>query len=178
MTLPFHTIGHSDRSLDDFLALLDEAGIGLVADVRRLPGSRAHPQFDGPALEQVLASRGIAYRHFPDLGGRRGRAAGVDPAVNAFWINTSFHNYADHALGQPFHAALALLLAEGAATRTAVMCAEAVWWRCHRRIIADYLIAAGCSVIHIMGPDRTEPARLTEGAVPRGDGSLAYPAAL
>jgi len=173
--MPFHTIGHSDRSLDAFLALLDEVDIGLVADVRKLPGSRAHPQFDGPALATALEGRGIGYEHFPDLGGRRSRVAGVDPSVNALWINPSFHNYADHALGKPFHAALSRLIAEGETRRCAVMCAEAVWWRCHRRIIADYLLSAGRTVIHILGPTRTEPARLTEGAVLR-DGAVAYPA--
>jgi len=177
MTLPFHTIGHSDRSLDAFLDLLDAAGIGLVADVRKLPGSRAWPWFDGPALAPVLAARGIGYRHFPDLGGRRARVAGIDPAVNALWTSRSFHNYADHALGPAFRTALAALIAEGQVRRCAVMCAEAVWWRCHRRIIADHLIAAGLPVFHILGPGLPQPAQLTEGAVLR-DGTVTYPAGL
>ncbi len=104
-------------------------------------------------------------------------ARDVAPAVNGFWENDSFHNYADYALGEDFRAGLARLRALGHARRCAIMCAEAVWWRCHRRIIADYLIAAGETVLHIMGPGKIEPAHMTEGAHRDAAGRLTYPAA-
>ncbi|MTH36402.1 DUF488 family protein [Paracoccus limosus] len=170
------TIGHSDRSIGAFIALLVENRVGHVADVRKLPGSRAQPQFDGPALAAALAGAGIGYGHLPALGGLRGRAPQVAPAVDGFWQNRSFHNYADYALSPAFRAGLQELLAEGQAQICAIMCAEAVWWRCHRRIIADYLIAGGHEVFHIMGPGRVEPARLTPGAQPQPDGRVLYPA--
>ena len=100
----------------------------------------------------------------------------MPPSVNGFWSNESFHNYADYALSPQFHAGLQHLRNEGRAQRCAMMCSEAVWWRCHRRIVADYLIAAGESVVHIMGEGRLEPARLTEGALVQGDGTVVYPA--
>jgi uncharacterized protein (DUF488 family) len=108
----------------------------------------------------------------------RPKAKDISPDLNAFWQNESFHNYADYALTQPFHCGLARLRALGQDQRCAIMCAEAVWWRCHRRIIADYLIAAGETVFHLLGKDRIEPARMTEAAKSRPDGSLAYAAAI
>ncbi len=177
MTPNFHTIGHSNRSLADFLALLRAAGAGGVADVRAFPHSRAMPQFDGEALDATLTSRGLAYRHFPALGGRRPATAGIPAAANAWWENRSFHHYADYATTPAFRAGLAELLAWDAGRPAAVMCAEAVWWRCHRRIVTDYLIAAGCTVFHILAEDAVKLARITPGAVARGDGALLYPAA-
>src|SRR5262245_41560813 len=112
-------------------------------------------------------------RRWRDLS-LRARTHDVPPDVNVFWQNPSFHNYADYALSQAFHRGLARLRALGHEQRCAIMCAEAVWWRCHRRIIADYLIAAGETVFHILGPDRIEPARMTAAAQPRTDGSLVY----
>jgi len=176
VTLPFFTIGHSDRSLGDFVALLEGPDVQRVVDIRKLPGSRAQPQFDGPALSGALAAQGIGYEHEAALGGLRGRSREVPAEVNGLWENRSFHNYADYALSAPFHDALAHLIDEGRRQRCALMCAEAVWWRCHRRIVADYLLARGETVFHIMGAGRLEPARLTPGAVVRADGTVVYPA--
>ena len=176
MSQPFFTVGHSNRGLEAFIALLAENRIDAIADVRRLPGSRACPQFDAGTLAPALTVAGMSYAHFPALGGRRGRSADIEPAVNGFWTNASFHNYADYALTTEFQAALRELRRAGRG-RCAIMCAEAVWWRCHRRIIADYLIVAGDSVFHLMGQGRSVMARLTPGASILPDGRLVYPAA-
>ncbi|MFO1207669.1 MAG: DUF488 domain-containing protein [Amaricoccus sp.] len=174
MALPFHTIGHSTRSLAAFVALLADAGIRLLADIRTVPRSRTNPQFDRDTLPDALAPFGIGYEHMAALGGLRGRSRVTPPEVNGYWTNPSFHNYADYALTGPFAQALDALIAAGRARPCAIMCAEAVWWRCHRRIVADYLLARGEAVLHIMdgGP---EPARLTEAAVVRPDGTIVYP---
>jgi uncharacterized protein (DUF488 family) len=176
MPHPFHTIGHSTRALPDFVALLREAGVTLVVDVRTVPRSRTNPQYNRETLPGELAPLGIAYEHAAALGGLRGRKHDVPPGRNGFWENASFHNYADYALSEDFSRALARLRELGAAQRCAIMCAEAVWWRCHRRIIADYLLAAGETVLHILGPGHIEPARLTEGAQRDPSGHLVYPA--
>lgn len=176
MTRPFFTIGHSNRSLKEFVGLLKEADIELVADVRKMPMSRSNPQFNGDVLPDALAPFGMSYAHMAALGGLRKKASGAPADVNGLWTNDSFHNYADYALSEQFRAGLAHLLDEGRRRRTAVMCSEAVWWRCHRRIIADYLVAGGEAVFHIMGPGRLEPARLTPGAVVQSGGAVVYPA--
>jgi uncharacterized protein (DUF488 family) len=173
--VPFFTIGHSARPLAAFLALLAESRIGVVADVRAFPRSRANPQFNGEALAEALPAAHVSYDYIPELGGRRGRQGPQAASPNGLWENRSFRNYGDYALTAPFRAGLARLL-ELEARRCAVMCAEAVWWRCHRRIIADYLIAQGRPVIHILGPGHSEPARLTPGAV-IGEAGVTYPAA-
>ena len=175
MKLPFFTIGHSNRSLEEFSELLSGAEIGLVADIRTVPRSRANPQFNKDTLPDALAVLDISYEHVAALGGLRGKARAVPADVNGFWTNESFHNYADHALSEEFHVGLAHLLALGRKRRCALMCSEAVWWRCHRRIVADHLIARGETVFHIMGQGRLEPARLTAGAVIRPDGTIVYP---
>jgi uncharacterized protein (DUF488 family) len=177
VTLPFFTIGHSNRSFESFVALLGEAELRLVADIRTVPRSRANPQFNKDALPDALAPFGIAYEHMAALGGLRGKARTSPQDINGFWTNQSFHNYADYALTAPFRAGLAHLIEEGHKRRCAIMCSEAVWWRCHRRIVADYLIAGGESVFHIMGEGRLERAELTSGAVIRPDGTVVYPAA-
>jgi uncharacterized protein (DUF488 family) len=174
-TLPFFTIGHSNRSIEDFIALLSAADIGLLADIRRLPGSRANPQFNEDALAAALARVAISYERVAALGGRRPRTRSVSPEVNGFWTNQSFHNYADYALSSDFHAALDQLVEQGRRRRCVLMCSEAVWWRCHRRIVADHLIARGETVFHIMGEGRLQRAELTSGAVAdRGD-IVVYP---
>ena len=173
--LPYFTIGHSTRSVPELADLLREAGADLVVDVRTVPRSRTNPQFNADALPAALAAHGIGYRHIRTLGGLRGRRQGQAPSRNTFWENQSFRNYADHAATPEFREGLAELRDLGRAHRCAVMCAEAVWWRCHRRIIADHLLAAGDEVRHIMGPGKVEPARLTPAAVREPDGTLVYP---
>ncbi|MCG5072340.1 DUF488 family protein [Paraburkholderia tagetis] len=175
MTLPFFTIGHSNHTLDDFIGLLSGAEIGVLADVRKMPRSRTNPQFNESTLPGALAPFDIAYEHEAALGGLRGKTRTVAEDVNGFWTNTSFHHYADYALSAPFHAGLDRLIELGRARRCAVMCSEAVWWRCHRRIITDYLIARGETVFHIMGAGRLEPARLTAGAMVQPDRTVVYP---
>jgi len=170
MANPFYTIGHSTRSIPEFVELLREGNVGLVADVRTVPRSRTNPQFNRDALPESLAAHQIAYEHIAELGGLRGRQRRLGPSPNTFWKNDSFRNYADYALTDPFRAGLAKLRELGSTRVTAIMCAEAVWWRCHRRIIADYLLASGCTVFHILGPGHIEPASLTPAArlVPEG----------
>lgn len=173
---PFFTVGHSDRSLEGFLELLRESGIDRVVDVRRLPGSRRYPWFDQEPLAEALEAQNIAYHHEPALTGRRPRQPDIPDDVNGFWENRSFHNYADFALSDEFRDGLARLrAAEG--VRPALMCSEAVWWRCHRRIIADHLLAQGERVAHIMGPGKTTDAELTGGALVHPDGRVTYPSA-
>ena len=176
MSQPFFTIGHSNRPLEAFVALLQPNGIEVVVDVRTVPRSRANPQYNRDTLPGSLARYGIGYEHLAPLGGLRARdRSGLAAEVNGFWENQSFHNYADHALTPAFRAGLERLVALGSERRCAYMCAEAVWWQCHRRIITDYLLASGHEVFHIVSGDVPEPARLTPEAVPHGDG-LAYPA--
>jgi uncharacterized protein (DUF488 family) len=177
VALPFFTIGHSNRSLEEFVALLRGAQVDCVVDVRTVPRSRSNPQFNKDTLPEALAAFGISYEHVAALGGLRGKARSLPPEVNGFWTNESFHNYADYALSPEFHAGLEHLLEVGGHRRCAIMCSEAVWWRCHRRIIADYLIAAGATALHVMGPHRLEPARLTAGAISQPDGTVLYPVA-
>jgi uncharacterized protein (DUF488 family) len=174
MRLPFFTVGHSNRSAAELIALLSAAEIGLLADIRRIPRSRTNPQFNEDTLPSTLASAGIAYERVAALGGRRPKARTVAPDINGFWTHQSFHNYADYALSDEFHAGLAHLIEEGRHRRCAIMCSEAVWWRCHRRIVADHLIAHGETVFHIMGEGRMDRAELTRGAVTQSDG-VVYP---
>lgn len=146
----------------------------LLIDVRTVPRSRTNPQYNFDILGDNLAPWQIAYDRIAELGGLRGKTPGVDPSVNAFWNNQSFHNYADYALGEPFAAGLERLLELSAERPTAIMCSEAVWWRCHRRLVADYLMLRGRTVNHLMGGGRTTPASMTPGARQRGD-HLVYP---
>ena len=172
---PFFTIGHSTRSTEAFVALLQEAEVRLVVDVRTVPRSRTNPQFNRDVLPASLATLQIGYEHLASLGGLRGLQRDVSPETNAFWDNASFHNYADYAMSEDFRLGLQRLRELGAKARTAVMCAEAVWWRCHRRIIADHLLAAGDEVYHILGEGPIEPARMTSAAMTLPDGVLIYP---
>ncbi len=175
--LPFFTIGHSNRSLEEFIELLTVAHVDLVADIRRVPRSRTNPQFNKDTLPDALAAFDLFYEHVAALGGLRGKTQTSPQDANALWTNESFHNYADYALSAEFHAGLKLLLDDGRKRRCAIMCSEALWWRCHRRIVADYLIVCGESVFHIMGHGRLESARLTPGAVIQAGGTVVYPAA-
>jgi uncharacterized protein (DUF488 family) len=176
MSAAFFTIGHSTRKIAEFVDLLQRSQIQVVVDVRTVPRSRMNPQFNRDALPQSLQEHQLGYEHMAELGGLRGKQPRAAPSPNTFWSNDSFRNYADYALGPDFRAGLLKLRELGHRRRCAIMCAEAVWWRCHRRIIADYLISAGESVFHILGPDKVEPATLSPGAQPQGDGTLIYPA--
>ena len=127
MALPFFTVGHSNRPIEDFTALLAQVDVGFVADIRKVPASRANPQFNQGPLSDALRARGVAYEAMAALGGLRGKARGVLSGVNGFWTNDSFHNYADYALSPDFHAALDHLIERGRRQRCAMMCSEAVW---------------------------------------------------
>lgn len=160
------TIGHSTRTLEGFLGLLAEYRIEAVADVRRFPGSRRYPHFGQDALSETLPSHGITYQWLPKLGGRRP----VQPdSPNDAWRNASFRGYADYVASAEFAEGLDALLALARQQRTAMMCAEAVWWRCHRSLIADVLRVRGIEVIHIMDATHTtvhpytSPARIVDG---------------
>jgi uncharacterized protein (DUF488 family) len=175
MSLPFYTIGHSTRTLEEFVGLLQVATVGLVVDIRTVPKSRTNPQYNENTLPGSLAAFQVAYERIAELGGLRGKARSVPPDTNGFWENQSFHNYADYALSDSFRLGLDRLIALGRERRCAVMCSEAVWWRCHRRIVADHLIARGESVFHLMGQDRIEAAHLTDGAHILPAGRVEYP---
>lgn len=143
------TVGHSTRRAEEFVGLLRQADVGSIVDVRSFPSSRRYPHFNADALAATLAEAGIGYSQLPALGGRRRPQAG--PSPNALWREEAFRNYADYALTAEFRAGLRELLRLAEEHRCAIMCAEAVWWRCHRRIVADYLLAAGAEVEHILG---------------------------
>ena len=176
MANPFFTIGHSTRPLEAFVMLIKGADVKLVVDVRTIPRSRSNSQYNGDELPTSLSAFQIGYEHIATLGGLRGRQPNVSPVTNAFWQNQSFHNYADYAMGGDFHAGLSRLRKLGQSERCAIMCAEALWWRCHRRIISDYLIAAGEIVFHILGPGQVKQAQISGAAKVRTDGMVIYPA--
>jgi uncharacterized protein (DUF488 family) len=165
------TIGHSTREIDIFVALLKENGIKLVADVRMYPGSKRYPQFGREALARSLNERGIRYEHFPELGGRR---KAKPDSKNTAWRNEMFRGYADYMETEDFRNGIARLvdLAEKVGP-TAIMCAEAVWWRCHRSLISDYLKARGVEVLHILDSKKVEPHPFTSAAR-IVDGELSY----
>jgi uncharacterized protein (DUF488 family) len=171
----FYTIGHSTRTIPEFVDLLREAGAEIVVDVRTVPRSRTNPQFNREALPESLAKYQIKYEHVAELGGLRGRHRD-GPSPNAFCGNESFRNYADYALTDGFRTGLARLTAIGSTCIPAIMCAEAVWWRCHRRIIADYLLTLDNTVLHILGPGKIQQAKLTDGACLTDAGVIYGPA--
>ncbi len=156
------TIGHSTREIDIFLSLLNENGIKVVADVRMFPGSKRYPQFGREALAKSLVEHGIRYEHFPELGGRRKTKP---DSRNTAWRNESFRGYADYMETEDFQKGIARLLdLADQSEPIAIMCAEAVWWRCHRSLISDYLKARGVEVIHILDKKKTEPHPFTAAA--------------
>ncbi len=171
------TIGHSTRPIGEFLTLLQQVGVDLLVDVRSIPRSRTNPQFNADALPKALGGAGIAYQHLPALGGLRHRKTGAPPSLNTFWQVAAFRNYADYAATDAFRTGFNELQALTHDNCCAIMCAEAVWWRCHRRIIADYLLTQGVPVMHIMGLNKIDPAKLTLGARVLPNGTLVYPAA-
>lgn len=156
--------------------MLREFDIQMVADVRAFPRSRTNPQFNIDTLPASLAECGIGYQHIPELGGRRHRARTAPPSPNTFWSNQSFRNYADYATNEAFHIGMTKLVDLIAHYRCAIMCSESLWWRCHRRIISDYLLVQGIDVLHVMGPHQLSPATLTVSAKAVADGTLVYPA--
>lgn len=172
------TIGHSNRTFDQLAEALAAHGVATLVDVRHFTRSRANPQFNAAAMRRTLPKRGITYVEMPDLGGRRGKSADVPAERNAGWQHRAFHNYADYAETAPFQAALTQLIARAARESCAIMCAEAVWWRCHRRIIADYAITRGLAVFHIFTPTKAERAKRSPFAkLDRRTKTLRYPPA-
>jgi uncharacterized protein (DUF488 family) len=166
-----YTIGHSTRSLEDFVGLLRQHGIVQLGDVRTVPKSRRHPHFAGEALSKSLPAVGISYRHFPGLGGLR---KPVPDSNNRGWRHPSFRGYADYMQTPAFEAALDSLIEWSADRPTVVMCAEAVWWQCHRQLIADALVARGVDARHIMSAKPADVHTLTSFA--RIDGTrVTYP---
>ena len=176
------TIGHSTRAIDEFISLLEENEIKLLVDVRAWPSSRRYPQFNKDTLAESLNAHGIRYQHFPELGGKR---KAKPDSGNTAWHNASFRGYADYMETEEFEKGIERLLdvaAQGAAPkafgaevkhdgweavtpwRTAIICAEAVWWRCHRALIADYLKARGVEVLHILGANKVDPHPYTSTA--------------
>ncbi len=160
------TVGHSTRSLDEFVGLLVAHDVEVIADVRRYPGSRRWPHFSREPLAEGLEARGLAYESFPELGGRRQPRP---DSPNTAWRSAAFRGYADYMATEEFADGLSRLTDLACGLRTAIMCAEAVWWRCHRALIADALRWAGFEVYHIMGPASsivhpyTSAARITDG---------------
>jgi len=164
------TIGHSTRPIDEFLALLAQERIEAVADVRRFPASRKHPHYNADNLEASLAAAGIGYLPMTELGGRR--AARPD-SRNTAWRNASFRGYADYMETDAFRSAFETLLASVNARRTAIMCAESLWWRCHRALLSDALKVRGYEVCHILGPRECSEHPYTAAATV-ADGRLSY----
>jgi uncharacterized protein (DUF488 family) len=167
------TIGHSTHPLEVLIGLLRAQRIELVADVRRFPGSRRHPQFGADAFAASLAEAGIGYRHFAALGGRRAPHA---DSPNRVWRNAAFRGYADHMASAEYRTAFAALEALAREQRCALLCAELLWWRCHRSLIADDLVLHGWRVLHILAAGDPaahafrEPARLVDGVPVYGNG--------
>jgi uncharacterized protein (DUF488 family) len=171
---PVFTVGHSTRPIEEFVELLRAGSVAQVVDIRTVPRSRTNPQYNLDALPGALAPYQIGHLRIEELGGLRARSHGVPPETNGWWTNQSFHNYADYTLSDDFRRGLDQLLDISADRRTAIMCAESVWWRCHRRIVADYLLVEGRAVFHLMGPARVAPAKLTPAARSQS-GKLRYP---
>jgi uncharacterized protein (DUF488 family) len=155
------TVGHSTRASEELFAALKSFEIKLLVDVRSFPGSRRYPHFNKEQLERSLPAKGIEYRHYPELGGRR---RVLPDSLNMAWRNKSFRAYADYMETGTFREGAARLLEVAQQQRTAIMCSEAVWWRCHRSLISDYLKAKGIEVMHIMAPGKAEAHPFTSAA--------------
>jgi uncharacterized protein (DUF488 family) len=166
------TVGHSTRAVDEFVSLLRDNGVEILADVRTVPRSRHNPQFNRETLPEALAAAGIRYAHLPGLGGLRHARR---DSINTGWRNASFRGFADYMQTAEFDAALAELIGIAREARVALMCAEAVPWRCHRSLIADALTARGITVEHIIGEGHGQPHRLTPFARVEGT-RVTYPA--
>lgn len=168
-----HTIGHSTRSIDSFIELLLKNKIEALVDIRRFPASRRHPQFNAKHLAESLGEKGIGYIHLEGLGGRR---KAEPDSVNTGWDVEGFRGYADYAATPEFQLALDELLEKAENTPVVIMCAEAVFWQCHRRIVADVLVARGHEVLHIIDENPPKPHSLTEFARVDNAGQVTYPA--
>jgi uncharacterized protein (DUF488 family) len=156
------TIGHSTRAIDEFISLLEQNEIKLLVDVRAWPGSKRYPQFNKDALAESLNAHGIRYEHLPELGGKR---KSKPDSRNTAWRNASFRGYAEYMEAEQFQKGIERLLDIAAKVGpTAMMCAEAVWWRCHRSLVADYLKARGVEVLHVLGANKVEPHPYTSAA--------------
>ncbi len=168
------TIGHSNHPLERFLELLEQHRIAALVDIRRFPGSRTFPQFNQDSLAVALQAAGIEYHWIESLGGRRGASKSGSPSINTGLHNASFRHYADYMQTAAFREGIDELLSIAAAKRTAYMCSESVFWRCHRRLVSDFLLAAGHVVQHIFPNGDVRPHALTTGAVVHGTG-VTYP---
>jgi uncharacterized protein (DUF488 family) len=169
-----YTIGHSNRSLEEFLALLKEFDIEALVDIRSQPGSRKFPHFNMEKLQIVLSRHGVRYLWLPKLGGRRHARKGfVSP--NMGLTSPGFRSYADYMTEKEFREGVDELLSVASESRTAYMCAEAVFWRCHRRLLSDYLLVHGAQVLHIFGPKTLRPHQITDGAQVTPERNVIYP---
>jgi uncharacterized protein (DUF488 family) len=171
-----YSVGHSTHSATEFVDILRSAGIARLADIRGFPRSQANPQFNMEVLPATLAAAGVRYVHLPALGGRRPRSTCIDPQINAGWQHQAFHNYADYAMTPAFLAGFSTLLEFALGEPTAMMCAEAMWWQCHRRIVADYALARGTPVVHLFTVGKAEAASLTPFAIIDANSGVSYPA--
>jgi uncharacterized protein (DUF488 family) len=170
-----YTVGHSTRTADELVEILGEYGVTRLVDIRSVPWSRSNPQFNLDVLPGTLQRAGIAYCHLASLGGRRAKSKQVAAETNAAWERQPFHNYADYAETAPFRKGLRELLEMASRETCAIMCAEAVWWRCHRRIVADHVLAHGVPVVHVFSRVKSEPASLTPFAVIGARARVSYP---
>jgi len=168
------TIGHSNLSFEQFVALLKEFGICLVADIRRYPSSRKFPHFNRQVLCELLAAENIEYLWLEALGGRR-QSGKNDKSLNIGLKSPGFRNYADHMATDEFSLAVQELLSAAARVRTAVMCAEKFYWKCHRRLLSDYLVAQGVEVVHIVGAGKASDHKLTPHAIITAEAGVIYP---
>lgn len=175
MSQTVFTIGHSTHSLDRFLELLAQHEIGALVDIRRFPGSRKHSHFNRDNLAAALPKAGVQYQWLEALGGRRHKKADAVPSTNLGLRNQSFRNYADYMLNDDFRKGIEKLLKIARKKPTAIMCAEGLFWRCHRRLVSDFLIANGVTVQHIMPSGELRPHTLTTGGVIES-GRVTYPA--
>ncbi len=170
---PIYTLGHGARSIEEFLSVLSDEGIQLLIDVRRYPGSKRHPHFGRGALGDALASKGIAYEWWGESMGGRREADEQSETRHGAWEVEAFRAYASHMDRPEFREALERLIQISKERNVAIMCSETLWWRCHRRLIADAVVAGGGSVVHI-GMGKPQPHRMTEFARVDENGLLAY----
>jgi uncharacterized protein (DUF488 family) len=175
-TRPLYTIGHSTRPAGEFIAILRGSSVARVVDIRRIPRSRTNPQFDIDVLPETLLGAGMEYVHLSALGGLRSKGMGADEVANAGWKRWPFRNYANYALTPPFREGLRDLLDMASRQSCAIMCAEAVWWRCHRRIVTDHVLAHGVPVVHLFTRTTQAYAELTPFAVVDSHERVSYPA--